>query len=248
MHLKFTLSILANDREGLMSDSPLIDFSSVLASSIHDMKNSLCMLLQSIETLSAKAQKKGDDAEYGQEFAKLHYEASRLNGGLMQMLALYRIEQRQFPLTIEEIYVNELLEELVEKNKIYSDNKHIMITVNADENLAWELDHDLISYLINDVLVNALRYTDDQIEISAKKEDKHLVITIEDNGIGYPDDVLKKKAISQHKFDANLGRSGLGVYFAQLIAQAHIKKGKTGTISIGNAKNQGGAIFTLRLP
>jgi len=231
-----------------MSQTPLIDFSSVLASSVHDMKNSLCMFLQSIETLSLKAQEQGDEKVYGQELAKLHYEAARLNGGLMQMLALYRIEHQQFPLTIEEVFVSDLLEELIEKNSLYSKNKKISIKFSADEDLAWDMDRDLMSYLINDVLVNSLRYTNDKINIYAACVDEHLEVRIEDNGAGYPEAVLKQKAMAQHKFDANLGRSGLGVYFAQLIAQAHIKNGVCGSINISNGVNKTGATFTLRLP
>lgn len=231
-----------------MSPTPLIDFSSVLASSIHDMKNSLCMFLQSIETLSLKAKQQGDEHEYGQELAKLHYEASRLNGGLMQMLALYRIEQQQLPLTIEEVFISDLLEELIERNSLYSENKQVSIILEANEDLTWDLDRDLITYLINDVLVNALRYTKDEIRIYAHQNEDHLEIRIEDNGTGYPEAVLKQKAMAQHKFDANLGRSGLGVYFAHLITQAHVKQGTCGSINISNSVEKSGAIFTLRLP
>ena len=80
------------------SHSNLIDFSSVLASTVHEMKNSLCMLLQSIDTM---AQDQDQNPRTAQELAKIHYEASRLNTNLLQMLSLYRVEKAQLPLMIE---------------------------------------------------------------------------------------------------------------------------------------------------
>jgi len=62
-----------------------IDFSTVLAASVHDMKNSLCLLIQSIETLSLKFDGQQEEA---QELAQMHYAASRLNSNLLRMLAL----------------------------------------------------------------------------------------------------------------------------------------------------------------
>lgn len=228
--------------------APHIEFSSVLASSVHDMKNSLCMLIQSIENLSVKAEQKGDSKEYGMDLSQLHYEASRINSGLMQILALYRIEKHQFPLTIEEVFVTDLLEELIEKNSLYKKNMGIELTLNSEPDLTWELDRDLISYLVNDVLVNALRYTKDKILLSTAIQEGALEIRISDNGDGYPESVLKQRPMTQYQFNPNLGRSGLGFYFAQLIASAHNKRGLPGQIEIENNKDETGATFTLRLP
>lgn len=68
---------------------PTFDFSAILASSAHDMKNSLCLLIQLIEEVSEQVPQ-GSATE---NMAKVHYEAQRINSGLIQLLTLYRDQQ-----------------------------------------------------------------------------------------------------------------------------------------------------------
>jgi len=222
-----------------------IDFSAVLASSVHDMKNSLCMLIQSIDTL---AQDQDTNPEKQQELATIHYEASRLNTNLLQMLSLYRVEKNQLPLLIEEHHVEDMLDELVEKNLIYSNNHNISVEVLVDADLIWYFDDSLIGNLLNDIFVNALRYTKDKIVISAEVIDQHLHINIKDNGNGYPEHMLNNTEIPMHDFDIDNNRTGLGLFFAKLIASAHINKNEQGYIKLANDKQIGGSVFTLVLP
>lgn len=227
------------------SQSNLIDFSSVLASTVHDMKNSLCMLLQSIDTM---AQDQNQNPQTAEELAKIHYEASRLNTNLLQMLSLYRVEKDQLPLMIEEHYVEDLVEELIEKNLLYIDNKSIKVEVDLEENIVWYFDDGLVGNLLNDIFVNALRYTKDTITISAKIIDKNLEINITDNGRGYPEHMLCDTELPMQDFDIDNNRTGLGLFFAKMIAKAHTNKDRAGYIKLSNDKQFGGSVFTLVLP
>jgi K+-sensing histidine kinase KdpD len=227
------------------SHSNLIDFSSVLALTVHDMKNSLCMLLQSIDTM---AQDKNQNPQTAEELAKIHYEASRLNTNLLQMLSLYRVEKDQLPLMIEEHYIEDLVEELIEKNLLYIDNKAIKVETNLEENIMWYFDDGLVGNLLNDIFVNALRYTKDTITISAKVIDEHLQINICDNGKGYPEHMLCDNELPMQDFDIDNNRTGLGLFFAKMIAKAHTNKDKAGYIKLSNDKQFGGSVFTLVLP
>ena len=56
-----------------MPTTPL-DFSTVLAASMHDMKNSLCLLLQSMDNISSRLE---HDEKTKTEFAQFHYEIAR---------------------------------------------------------------------------------------------------------------------------------------------------------------------------
>lgn len=228
-----------------MDNPKHIDFSSVLASSVHDMKNSLCMLIQSIDTL---AQDQQHNPKSAQELAKIHYEASRLNTNLLQMLSLYRVEKDQLPLLIEEHYVSDIIDELVEKNRLYSDNREITVEFDIEDNLIWYFDESLISNLLNDVFVNALRYTTDKIKIKAFVKDKCLQVDIEDNGAGYPEHMLNDTELPMQEFDIENNRTGLGLFFARLIANAHTNKNQAGYIKLSNNKALGGSVFSLVLP
>ncbi|MDA7745825.1 HAMP domain-containing histidine kinase [Psychromonas sp.] len=229
-----------------MKNHEQLDFSTILATSAHDMKNSLFMLLQSIENLDL-----ADNltAQQHQSFADLHYQTTRINGTLMQLLALYRDEKKQLPVYIEENSVNELLNDVVERNRLYLNSHHINVEINAEEELYGYFDIDLVTYLLGDIFINALRHTKDFVHISAFFEDKFLVFKIEDNGAGYPQHMLDVNNESEfHTFNANKGRSGLGLLFAKKIAQEHKAKDLRGHILLENKADNCGSIFTLRLP
>ena len=107
-------------------EHPEIDFATVLASGVHDMKNSLCMLIQSMELLQQELTGASDAAQT--ELARIHYEASRLNTNLLQLLSLYRIEKDQLPLHMDEYRVDDLCDEILAKNENYASQRHIKVT------------------------------------------------------------------------------------------------------------------------
>nr|WP_246072231.1 HAMP domain-containing sensor histidine kinase [Catenovulum sediminis] len=229
-----------------MSDETPIDFSSVLASAVHDMKNSLCMLIQSIDQLSQSSSHQSK--EQAEELARLHYEASRLNTNLMQLLSLYRAEKHQLPMTIEEHYIDDLIEEMIAKNEIYIEKRGLTIEIDNDEALAWYLDMDLVGNMLNDILINAMRYSKDTIVISTEIINDELHIHIQDNGDGYPQEMIDLIDLPMQDLNFDTGRTGLGLFFARMIAKAHKNQNKEGRIMLENGGKLGGSVFTLILP
>lgn len=228
-----------------MSESErVIDFPTVLASSVHDMKNSLCLLIQSIENLAMELA----DQHHGAELSRLHYEAQRINMGLIQLLAIYRQEQQSLPVNIDLYYVAELIDDLVASHELYAQQRGVRIQIDIDDELTMYADRDLLSALLNDIIVNALRYTADTIVISAAADSGGVTIHIEDDGPGYPDSMLKAADAPVAQLDLLAARTGLGIYFAQLIASQHHRNNKAGHIHLSNGGKLGGSVFSLTLP
>lgn len=228
-----------------MDDHKQLDFSTILATSIHDMKNSLFMLMQSIEGLDL-----ADNltAQQHQSVADLHYQTSRINGTLMQLLALYRDEKNQLPIFIEENSVNDLITDIVERHRLYFQSRHINVSITIDKDLFAYFDLDLIKYLLSDIFINALRHTKNSVLISVVQTSSYLVFSIEDNGEGYPQYMLDVNQETSNSFNANKGRSGLGLLFAKKIAEQHKTNQQQGYISLENKPNNNGSIFTLHIP
>jgi signal transduction histidine kinase len=81
------------------NDNLTIDFASVMAVAAHDMKNSLSLLLQTIEDLSKSLPPSENISR--QYIVDLHYEANRMNTTLVQILSLYRVELDALSLNID---------------------------------------------------------------------------------------------------------------------------------------------------
>ena len=223
-----------------------IDFPTIMAVAVHDMKNSLSLLMQSVEQLSNEISDKEYQAR--QHITDVHYEANRMNTTLVQVLSLYRADMDALPTNIDECFLDELVEELVDTNLSYTKQRDINVTVDVDEDLSWYLDKDLVFLLMHDVIVNSVRYGASTISIAVSIENEYLVISVRDNGPGYPDNMLHMSNVKLDKYCINEGRTGLGLYFARLIAQTHKNKDKQGCIKLSNCAATGGSIFQLYLP
>lgn len=221
-----------------------INFATVLASSVHDMKNSLALVLQQLENVIAQTQ----DSAVGKDIAQISYEAQRINATLVQLLDVYRYQQRSIPLNLEHNYVDEMLEEVLMNNQLYLDNKGINLHLELDEDCQVFCDRDLIINLLNDIIVNAMRYTADSLYITAEQSHLGTTFEIADNGPGYPPEMLELVAKDEPPVLHEGSRTGLGLFFAQQIAAAHQRDGKKGFICLENGGNLGGSVFKLVLP
>jgi signal transduction histidine kinase len=223
-----------------------LDFSTVVAVAIHDMKNSLGLLMQSIEQVATQIPEENTNAREG--INSVHYEANRMNTALVQVLSLYRSDLDALPVNIDECFLIDLLEEIVDTNRRYIDQKNLSVKIDVNEDLCWYLDRELIYLLVHDVLINAIRYGCSNIHISAKDIKGELHIVVADDGKGYPISMLEMATVKLSTFCISEGRTGLGLFFAKLIAQTHRNNGKSGSIKLANDIKTGGSIFELRLP
>ena len=223
-----------------------IDFATVLGSAVHDMKNSLCLLLQSIENLTQATTTENQLIK--DHLASAHYEASRLNTGLVQLLSLYRAGLNSLPLNIDQHYIEDVVDEVLASNERYLQHKNMSLNVIQNEELVCYLDLDLICILLNDMLINAMRYSQKHIQLSVYSEDDYVVFKLEDDGPGYPPDMLEAVEMNMQHYDIGHGRTGLGLFFARLIAEAHTNGEKQGNISLENGGALNGSVFTLKLP
>lgn len=223
-----------------------VDFSFVLASSVHDMKNSVGMLLNTLSGVTH--QYPARDQKQANAYAVLEYEATRINAELIQLLSLYRIEQEQISVNIEKYCVIEVLEDQIARNDMLLKIRNISLELYCDEHLKGYFDADLIAGVINNLLVNAIQHCKSKIRISAEISGNGVVITINDDGDGYPDEVISAFNHGDAKISFSGGRPHLGLLFAHKVALMHSSNGQQGIIQVDNNGVLGGGCFRIILP
>jgi K+-sensing histidine kinase KdpD len=134
------------------------------------------------------------------------------------------------------------MEDLVDTNENYLKHKNMILEVNQSVNLIWYLDADLIGILLNNVLINAMRYGQKKIRLSVYTKNQQLVFKVEDDGLSCPSRMLEAHNMSMQHFDISQGITGLGLFFARLIAQAHTIEDNKGKISLKNGGRLGGGL------
>ncbi len=228
------------------SEKKDMQFPAFLASIAHDMKNSLGMLINTTEEILGNCS--GKDCPSNPLLSKLQYEAKRVNNNLIQLLALYKMDKDQYTLSIAYHSVAEFLEDAALQNTPLLAFKGIAIETNCSDDLTWFFDSDLIAGVINNVMNNAYRYAHNSVAITAGEEDGYLVIHIRDDGEGYPDHMLTEGAGMPQHINFSTGSTGLGIYFASIVANMHRNKNRTGFIRTSNCDSNGGGCFSIYLP
>ncbi|MBF0538661.1 MAG: HAMP domain-containing histidine kinase [Nitrospirae bacterium] len=228
------------------SDGPQIEFSSILASSVHEMKNSLSMLINYLDSVIEHFEQ--DKSSEVKLLSQLQYNAKHVNNNLMQLLALYRLENAMYSLNLGYNPIVELVEDLIAQNKTLMDYKGITLDVDIDNDLYWFFDKDLLGGSLNSIINNSFKYTKDLIRISAYEADGYLNICIEDNGTGYPEHMLQDGKNQGKSISFKTGNTGLGLYFSSMVARCHKNREREGFITLNNSGTYGGGCFCISLP
>ncbi len=223
------------------------DLSLFLASSAHDMKNSVSMLSGTLENLLADASAKMAPAY--QQMAHMLYETRRLNNNLIQLLALYKdVGSASYPFDPQPQAIAQFVEEIVAYNHILFDSKGIAFETDYPADLVWCFDEDLVRGVVGHALNNAIRYTRDKLRLTINVAGEFLEIRVEDNGSGYPIAMLEAGAAVPIGVDFTTGSTGLGLYFSSEVAKMHRHRGLAGSVGLENSGIEGGGCFVLRLP
>jgi signal transduction histidine kinase len=225
-----------------------ISFTDLIASSIHDMKNSLNLQVSALEKIASQCRDKGDSNTYA-DLGRVIYQAHRMNLNLVELLSLYKLGKSIYPLDIDTHRVADVIEEAVLQNRSMLDFKGITVSVDCAADCFWYLDRDLIKGVLINALNNAYHYTHDKIHIEARQSGALLELRVEDNGPGYPERMLLQGDVASTKaVDFGTGSTGLGFYFSDQAARLHKNGSQHGALSIANGGRYGGGCFVLQLP
>lgn len=225
-------------------DEQQIDFSMVLASAVHDMKNSLGMFLNSLDELRHEH---AATLAISDRFNTLQYEAERMHNDLIQLLGIYRLGEKTLSAHIEEHYLPDFLNQQLARHTPLMDGHGITCSIDADD-LHGYFDDDLLTGVLNSIINNAIRYTSSKIRITAREDEGFLVIGVEDDGVGYPDQMQHSGPLSFKSLDFKTGSTSLGLFFASEVARLHRNGGRFGSIRLHNGGELGGGVFEIWLP
>ena len=225
-----------------------ISFTDLIASSIHDMKNSLNVQISELEKIAGLSRASGDKSTF-EDLGKVIYQANRMNSNLIQLLSLYKLGKAIYPTDVTEHSIAEVIQEAVARNQSIFEFKGLSISVDCPEDCYWYIDRDLIAGVLINAMNNAYAYTVDKIRVAACVVDGFLQLRVEDNGRGYPQSMLIGDGVALNKSTNFLnGSTGLGFYFSSQVAQLHTNGSRQGSLTIENGGAYGGGCFVVKLP
>jgi signal transduction histidine kinase len=151
----------------------------------------------------------------------LHKQTSRLRFLVEHLLDLSRIDAHAITLNPQRMRVRGRVEELV---LLIAERRAPEVAIDVDPYLEAEVDADALDRVLSNLLVNALKYGEPPVTISAEQRDRHFRLTVEDRGPGVAESFvaqLFERFSRDYSAAVDAEGSGLGLAIARAYAHAH---------------------------
>jgi len=215
------------------------------------MKNSVSVIAAYLEDALAQLAQ-AEVAQPSQAVTSTYqalYETQRVNGNLVQLMAIFKLQEGMYPFQPTEVLLDEFADEVLDRVRQLARLKGLEVLHAAQEDVpAWFFDHDLINSVVVQSLFNSVRYARTKIQLSLRIRDGQLEIEVADDGPGFPDLMLEEGFPSRQGIDVRTGSTGLGLFFSRMAAGLHQRGGTTGSTRLSNGGALGGGSFVIVLP
>jgi Signal transduction histidine kinase len=173
-------------------------------------------------------------------------ETSNMTNLIEKLLFLARGDSGSLKLEKEGFCLNKLIDEVIKESKIIAPDYYIINEKNESVTICADLR--LIKQALRALIDNSIKYTPvkGKIKINSYVELENIAITIEDTGLGIPEDEIPKLFNRFYRVDEarskKTGGTGLGLAIVKQIIDIH-----NGNISI-NSEPEKGTKVIIKLP
>lgn len=224
------------------------DAISFIALAVHELRTPLTILRGYIEVFEDEV---ADDLDPEmQDFMKkMQASAQQLSSFVSNILNVARVEEDQLFLQLHSEDWSKVLTDIIDEAALRAEVHGKKITCRIEPDLpAVAIDRTSMYEVVNNLLENAIKYSEDSPEIIVKAyetDDGMVETTIQDFGIGIPTSIignLFEKFYRNHRSRAQFGGTGLGLYLSKSIVNAH-----GGQIWVQSKEDEGSTFgFTLQ--
>lgn len=215
-----------------------LDAQALHAALMHELKNNLGLLAMTIDGIPVVG-----SAEHDQPLDEARLLCQRVIERLQQALLTYKASQQAIVPSVDAYSPKDLVNALRDTAASLARGRlKVEVEVPEDVPEIWFLDRNLVEMALINAIHNSLGYARGRIRIGVGRVEADLEFIVWDDSDGFPEHVLQAFADRQPYRSTG---TGLGLQFAQLIAQAHENQGRHGELRLSNDQ---GARFSLILP
>lgn len=190
----------------------------------HDLRNPVTVLKGSVKLLKkGLAEGQLANSRIDDTLSLIEEYSGRIENYIETMSNTQRLEE--INCTPVQINWSTLMQELSDSLAILSRNKKFSIHSNIDHPYREiSVDKFIVYNVAENLVSNAIRYTDSQIDVIVSCDDSRLTITVQDDGRGFPKKILCSGAEPFSRGEETSGRSehfGMGLYICQLLCEKH---------------------------
>ncbi|RDY59770.1 ATP-binding protein [Flagellimonas nanhaiensis] len=176
------------------------------------------------------------DLELTQKFERylsnIHQSAESLSEVINDILDLSKIEAGKFSLSKEDVNLNQIVTSVCRINKGLGKVKEVSLISNFDSNVPKYIhtDGSKLKQILMNIIGNAIKFTPEnkKVYVDVRREESWIAFSVEDEGIGIPEDQLQQIFNPFIQADAGINRkfggTGLGLTITKKLVE--ILKGK----------------------
>lgn len=211
----------------------------------HELKTPITSIRGYIELLENGM---ATDENMKMEFmSRIKKEAQNMTSLINDILMISRLETKEAEVTITEVRICPLINELIASLKPLATENEVTIEMSCKP-IALSANYGQMRELFNNLITNAIKYNkpNGMVKISVTTEGKDALFIVEDTGVGIPEE--SKQRIFERFYRVDKGRSkkmggtGLGLSIVK-----HIVNYNNGSIEL-DSKEGRGSRFTVRIP
>ena len=213
----------------------------------HELRSPLTLIKSPLDMLL----RHGYDQQTDRALRGMKRNTDRMLQLVNQILSIRRIEKGQMRLHYAQTDMTQFVADIVHDYDYEAEKRKITLSFTADgDGLKAYIDRDNFDKVVNNLLTNALKYTQDggEVTVALAADGGRLRLTVTDNGQGIDEEQLKRVfdrfyQVSSRTASGQLG-FGIGLNLTYKLVKLH-----GGDITARNRTDgQTGSVFTVTLP
>jgi signal transduction histidine kinase len=191
----------------------------------HQLRSPLTNLKWTVEIFSSQDLPKDPEKEK-EYYNNLRENIARMVELVDDLLIVSKLEQGVFPLRKKEFVFGDLIKEMVERFKFFSEASGIKVNFFIQENLPLIFsDYSQLKLVVENLIDNAIRYTKKggSIDIKVTKNAGKILFAVKDSGVGIPEEdkkyIFQKFFRAENAFREQTKGSGLGLFIVKSIIE-----------------------------
>jgi signal transduction histidine kinase len=218
------LGVLGAQAAVAIENARLFQQSDLISEFVHELRTPLASLSTATYLLLRPEMSR---EQQDQIIHNIHGETLRLNSMASSFLDLARLESGRVQFRKTRFSIPDLLFECKDVMNSKAEEDKVIIRIEASEGLPLlEADRDKIKQVVLNLLSNAIKYNrpNGSVTVSAAAAETNLCITIEDTGLGIPDEALPhlfEKFYRVRETEDSVSGTGLGLSICKQIVQGH---------------------------
>lgn len=231
------------EQKRMEKENALSLYNTIINSLSHELRTPVATIIAATDHLQEQGHVLSD-VKQKTLYQEISSASLRLNEQIENLLNMSRLDSGAIRLKPDWCDVTELIYSVVEKLKPLADGH--LIHIQLEEKLPLcKLDSGLMYQVIHNLVHNAIQYSgaNQNISIQASVQNGYLILIVEDNGKGFPDEEIQLAFDKFYRIkNTAAGGTGLGLSIVKGFVEAH-----RGDIKLTNL-NTGGAHFKIRIP